>query len=113
LEALPEGTSLPGDELTDLIAPFSMKGLSGQNPAGKYLEDPREWGIRTPPDLAYQLEYMQWHQTYHKGVRDPRCTICKAEQDFQSLRAPHEQNHKGYYEPSCRFCQDDKFFGRK
>jgi len=103
---------LPG-EIDDLIAPFAFKGVAGQDPAGNHLEDAREWGIQTQAD-SYQVEYLKWHQTYHKGVRDPRCTICTAEAKFQAERQPHEQNHRQrrVYDPQCRFCQDDKFFGR-
>ena len=104
---------MPG-EIDDLIAPFSFKGVAGQGPAGNHLEDPSEWGIRTTEMDAYQLEYLQWHQTYHKNVRDPRCTICTAEANFQAQREPHEKNHRALrqYDPQCRFCQDDRFFGR-
>lgn len=82
--------------------------------AKDHLEDPAEWGIRQTANDAYQLEYMQWHVTYHKGVRDPRCTICTAEANFQAQQEPHLRLHRATrnYDPSCRFCQDDKFFGR-
>lgn len=119
---------MPGEELDDLIAPFQIKGLVGsRTPVGTRINDlgqtenvyevtaDPEWGDKDGTQQKYEFEYMHWHQTYHaRGVSDPRCTICTAEQQFRQQRAPHEQQHKarGQFDPSCRFCQDDKFFGR-
>lgn len=111
----------------DVFAPFQIKGLGGnRQPVGQrvnelgqtenvyqIVSDP-EWGERK--DRTYEFEYMEWHQRYHKGqnIRDPRCTICGAEQAFELQQLPHIQNHRRLqkYDPTCRFCQDDRFFGR-
>lgn len=110
----------------DAFAAFSIKGLQGQrrsmgtrvNELGQtenlyqVVED-REWGEK---DRSYEFEYVQWHQTYHEKqrVRDPRCTICQAEVQFEQVQMPHIENHRklNRYDANCRFCQDDRFFGR-
>lgn len=108
---------MPGEDLDKLIAPFTMKGLSGQAVSGEfshYLADPGEWGERNGTQEQYEWEYAKWHQDYHKNRHDSRCRICAAEQKFYEQKRPHDEYHKArrQYDPSCRFCQDDRFFGR-
>lgn len=115
------------EEIDQILAPFSLKGMVGDRiPQGTRVNefgetehlytvtsDP-EFGDQPNAQQKYEFEYILWHQTYHKGVRDSRCTICTAEAQFQAQREPHERNHRQrrFYDPQCRFCQDDRFFGR-
>jgi hypothetical protein len=36
-----------------------------------------------PACQAKAWQYMNWHQTRHRHVKDPRCKICQAEMEFR------------------------------